>query len=263
MRFVPIVLYVSSVLPLAMALRANLRTTLVHALVWTIAAWLAWLPVLLPGSGWDSDEVRYVALCLTCCAGIAVLGARRPVAGAWNAVLASLLAVLLLPLAENAIHRTALLDPLRLAFLAGTLTVGMLNYLPTRMGPAALAAALAGSLELAALAGWIGRHPDFEPAGILVPLAAWVGMIGMFAGRRAADPVNAMWFSFRDRYGLFWGQRTREQFNLAARHAKWPLRLTWQGVRRERGTDGLASPDRAVMLELLQSILKRFARPSD
>jgi hypothetical protein len=258
MRFMTITLYLSSAFPLSLAWWVNRRATLAHALTWTAAAWLAWLPVALPGQHWASPETRYFALCLTGCAGIAVMGARRPVVGAWNAVLSCLLAVLLLPLAEAAIHQTPLLDPLRVVFLGGTLAVGVLNYLPTRLGPAVLAAGLAAALEMAALANWFERFPDLEPVGILVPLAAWVGFLAMLRDRRTTDPVNREWFSFRDRYGLFWGQRTREQFNQAAAHAGWPVRLTWQGIRRARGSNDLVSADRSVLLATLQSILKRF-----
>src|SRR5438552_12944159 len=119
--------------PLARAWRANQGTTLRHALVWAYAGWVAWgagflLSELRPGGA--VTPIRYVALCLTGCAAVAVLGARRPGVTAWNFVVLAQLAVLLLPLAEGLgnLH----LDSLWLIFLGGTLAIGILNYLPTR-----------------------------------------------------------------------------------------------------------------------------------
>src|SRR5262245_4098557 len=92
--------------PLWQAWRANRRTTLLHAVNWTIASWAAWglalalVSVQRPVAGLVA---RYCALCLTGCAGVAVLGARRPGVGAWNFVVVGLLGVQLLPLAEGAV----------------------------------------------------------------------------------------------------------------------------------------------------------------
>src|SRR5438105_232827 len=127
--------------PLWRAWRANRRTSLVHAVNWTIISWAAW------GLAWATDFLyppalavvaRYGALCLTGCAGVAVLGARRPGVGAWNFVVVGLLAVMLLPLAEATVAGGSLhLAGPRIVFVAGTLAVIVLNYLPTRLGPAA------------------------------------------------------------------------------------------------------------------------------
>ena len=89
--------------PLGRAWLANRRSSLAHALAWAALAWLAWLGVAL-AEAWGLGvpvAARYVALCLTGCAGVAVLGARRPGVVAWNFVVLGLLVVLLLPLAEG------------------------------------------------------------------------------------------------------------------------------------------------------------------
>ena len=62
-------------------------------------------------AAWPGSRVAalgYTALSLTGCAGVAVLGARRPGVGPWNFVLLGLLAVMLLPLAEGLLSRGAL-----------------------------------------------------------------------------------------------------------------------------------------------------------
>ena len=64
---------------------ANRRTTLRHALCWTVAAWAAWAATVAADAAAvpaNPDSLRYVALSLTGCAGVAVLGARRPGVGA-------------------------------------------------------------------------------------------------------------------------------------------------------------------------------------
>src|ERR1700756_5554100 len=92
------VLLLSGFYPLYRAWRGAAGTTLRHSVVWAFLAWGGWCAAaLLDGS----PALGYLALCLTACAGVAVLGARRPGVGAWDFVVLGLLAVLLLPLAES------------------------------------------------------------------------------------------------------------------------------------------------------------------
>src|SRR4051794_13551094 len=100
--------------PLGRAWWANRTTALAHALGWAIAAWCAWLAAVTV----ETAPSQYLALVLTACAGIAVLGARRPGVGAWNGVIAGLLAVLLLPLAQGAFTSSEPIDAIRKLFLA-------------------------------------------------------------------------------------------------------------------------------------------------
>ena len=136
--------------PLARAVLANRTTTLRPALAWAAAAQAAWVATAVDP---ESLALPYLALCLSGCAGVAVLGARRPGAGAWNFVVGGLLAVLLLPVASGL--GTPRLEPAHLIFSGATLTVVLLNYLPTRPGVAAPLAGAAFALEssLARLAG--------------------------------------------------------------------------------------------------------------
>src|SRR5690349_1713002 len=110
MRIALLLVFLMGVYPVWIAWQANRATSLAHAMYWMVAAWVAWggmmlchaLNVAMPGR----DVPRYLALALTGCAGVAVLGARRPGMAAWNFVVLGLLAVLLLPLAEELLIRT-------------------------------------------------------------------------------------------------------------------------------------------------------------
>src|SRR5947209_8046571 len=128
------ILLAAAAWPLWTAWQATAHTTLRPALAWASAGWAAWLLALAT----RSDLAAYVALGLSGCAGVAVLGARRPGVGAWNFVVAGLLAVVLLPLAEGALVGTPVqLGTFRNAFLAGLVGTTVVNYLPTRLGGAA------------------------------------------------------------------------------------------------------------------------------
>jgi hypothetical protein len=217
-------------------------------------AWLAW------GGAWLADGLaqrtvavaaRYGALCLTGCAGVAVLGARRPVLGAWHVVVVGLLAVLLLPLGEG--WGRLQLSPPRILFLSITLGVGFVNYVPTRLGPAAVLAAAGCAMELWSLVSPEGVSAAGLIAGrMALAVSPWVALV-FLAGRPAGTEFDQTWRGFRDRYGGLWGQRVREQFNRAAANAGWDARLAWGGLR-------FASDPRKheQALETLRALLKRF-----
>jgi hypothetical protein len=210
---------------------AELRgSTLRHAVGWAAAAWLAWCLTPLAPEG----LLPYLALCLTACAGVAVLGARRPGVGAWHFVVAGLLVVLLRPLLEGVGELR--LNAGHVATLAVALAVGLGNYLPTRQGPAAL---VMGGVCAAHLMG----HPP-HPAWPLA--AAWLAWL---LSRRRGRGLSEEWRAFRDRYGFAWAARQREQFNAAAANAGLAARIGWSA-------EGDDADGRAVAL--LRSTLKRF-----
>src|SRR6516225_7885921 len=99
-----LLVYVTGAYPLVSGWRCLRQTSLSHAYAWTCVAWLVWAAVLALAPNAVSPVVsagRYLGLCLIGCAGVAVLGARRPGVGAWNFVVLGLLAVLLLAWAEE------------------------------------------------------------------------------------------------------------------------------------------------------------------
>jgi hypothetical protein len=263
MRYVLVALILIGLLPLMLAVRANRETSLLHALIWAIIAWLGWgLAFFLSDSEQAALEpARFLALALTGCAGVAVLGARRPYVMAWNLVIAALLPVMVSPLVETLFIGTRSMDALRIFFLAATIAVGMLNYLPTRAGPAALVLLIAGSGQLAFIYAplWLGAERvlifDF-----MLGAAPWVAWLCYRQRNRVDLEFNRLWRSFRDRWGLVWGQRVREQFNNAVENAGLPVRLSWQGLVIDEGAS-LSTSDEVKILTTLRAVLQRFLEP--
>jgi hypothetical protein len=262
MTIVVAVLWLAGLYPLACAWRANRATSLLHAVGWATVAWLAWGWALLSA---DADHVgvepgRYVALCVTGGVGVAVLGARRPHVFAWNFVVLGLLAVMQLPLVESLVIGTDPRDTLRIFFLAATLAVGICNYLPTRSAPAIVLLAAVSAREVISLFApdtWALRQELvlFHLLLLMTPWAAWV----CWRARSDRSEFDRMWLDFRDRMGLLWAQRVREQFNHAADHAGWTVRLAWRGLHRTAPNVAIPPAEQDAMLETLRAALKRFA----
>jgi hypothetical protein len=256
MRFVFAGLIAAGVVPLLLAWRSRRATSLAHALVWAIVAWLSWGLAFLLGDTEIAglDPGRYCALCLTGCAGVAVLGARRPHVLAWNFVVLGLFAVMVLPLLETLFIGTHPVDPLRIFFMAATIAVGILNYLPTRLAPAALllAIACAGEIVLLFAPAWLPGEAEAMIVAGLLTAVPWIAWSCLRKCRAELSATDRLWLDFRDAWGLLWSQRVREQFNRAADNAGWPVTLTWSGLR------GAEKMDAERLLETLRAILQRF-----
>jgi hypothetical protein len=219
---------------------------------------------LLPGPPGGLELARLVALALTAGAAVAVFGARRPGVAAWNFVVLGLLAVMLLPLAEHLLAGGPSLDPVRSVFLGGTLALGLLNYLPTRLAPAAVVVGLGCAWELAVLVGGEAVVPGLPadgPGWLGVALAPWLAQAAWAARRPAGSELDHLWLDFRDRFGLVWGQRLREQFDRAAVNARLPVRLSWRGLRPLAGGALPVEATRGPALATLRALVKRFLSP--
>ncbi|MFO0927238.1 MAG: hypothetical protein U0736_09390 [Gemmataceae bacterium] len=229
--------------PLVRLCRSCRESTLRHPAGWAVAAWLGGV---LAAAFDPAPTLLYLALCLTACAGVAVLGARRPGAAAWHLVVAGLLATLLLPVWQGLGELR--LQPEHLVFLAVTLVVGIGNYLPTRQAPAAILLLAFCGAELMRLADLL--PPDRLP---LWPVLAAVPWLALALARPPQASLDGIWRTFRDSYGFLWAQRCRDQFNRAAENAGLPARLGWSGLDRP-----LDPADAARAMALLEAVLQRF-----
>jgi hypothetical protein len=232
--------------PLCRAWRGSRGSTLRHAVAWALLAWAAWCLTALLG---NLRGLGYLSASLTACAGVAVLGARRPGAGAWHFVVAGLLLALSRPFLEG--FGGLRLEGGHRVFLATALAAGLGNYLPTRQAPAVLLLGAGCMLHLGGAAEFLWAAP--------VALAPWAALLSARTGgpAEASDPA---WRRFRDRFGFVWAQRLRDQFNRAAENAGWDVALGWTGLHPTgRGTHPADDQVRAM----LQALLKRFRTGPD
>jgi hypothetical protein len=265
----PLLVFFTGSFPIVQAARANRHTTLFHAIIWTIGAWLGWISSAclndsppLP----NNTFFPYLALALTGCASMAVLGAWRPGVGAWNFVILGLLTVMGFLWFEGRLAEDDwVLRRVRTVFLASTVAIGVLNYLPTRLAPAAILLAIGCSQEILSLSGseWlIPRTEAFRLMGrVIVGLVPWIAYLQMRWQPRARSDFDEVWLRFRNSYGMFWSQRLREQFNLSAKNSDWPVILRWQGLRVSPGAPPLSPSDRQAMFDNLRALMKRFEGP--
>ncbi len=260
-------MFLTGIFPFWEAWKANRTTTLRPAVSWAFAGWLVWGWIIWTEiiQGPASVELRYLAMSLTGCAGVAVLGARRPGVVAWNFVVGGLLVVMLFLLVESRLAGDDLtLNRLKIIGLASSVAVGILNYLPTRQGPAANLLALSSVFEITMLAGsdsLAAKLGAAEPVSrLMLAMVPWAAYAGILWRALPPSEFDHHWLTFRDRFGLVWGQRLREQFNESAKHAGWPVILRWQGLRL---VQGVPFPDLAAQQEMLtnlQALMKRFTR---
>jgi hypothetical protein len=90
---------------------------------------------------------------------------------------------------------------------------------------------------------------------LLVPWLAWAFWR---TARAETSAINRLWRGFRDRYGLFWGQRVREQYNRGAANAGLPGFLYWHGWQLRKEEPPPTAAQAQAMEALFQALLKRF-----
>jgi hypothetical protein len=212
---------------------------------------------------------------------MAVLGAKRPQDRGWQWVVFSLWIVLLVPALQAVAARSSGSVELFAAWqflLAALISMGLLNYLPTRY---ALAAMLLAAGQLVLLRPYllaVADEQSWRTCGVALLGAATAAT--WFTARRAGVPslvvqessamqrVNERWFHFRDRWGAFWGLRILQRVNQTAELGAWPVRLEWgrgfvpaAGPTQEGVVAGAVGDHTLVhMHQTLDSLLRRFDR---
>jgi hypothetical protein len=266
----PFLVFLTGAIPIVQAARANRQTTLFHAIIWTIGAWLGWIAAacLNAPQGQPNDTFfPYLALALTGCSSMAVLGARRPGVAAWNFVILGLLIVMVFLLMEGRLAEDDwILRRVRTVFLASTIAIGFLNYVPTRLAPAAILLALGCALEILSISGSESQTANGDSSRaigrLLVGLAPWAAYAQLRWHPKPRSEFDEIWLRFRNSYGMFWAQRLREQFNLSAKNSDWPVVLRWQGLRILHGASPHGPADRQAMYDNLRALMKRFDVPA-
>lgn len=252
--------------------RAIWQTTLKSAWGWSLAALVAWGAVELAAAVWPASgngkwaAIRFMAITLSLCPVIALMGAKRPQETAWNFVVLALWGVLVMPALETQLLRPGqnlTLGVFRGGFLAVPLVLVSLNYGGTRYRFAAALTALSQLLALSIY--WLPAAPRSEDIrGLLglLSLATALAIALYSAARRPSDRLaDQLWTDFRDTLGAFWALRVAERLNATALQHDWPVELTWSGMRSrdQHEVNAFREPNMpAPAANTLRGLLRRF-----
>ena len=267
-------------------------STAVPAALWSATASAVFAITTLQQATEDPDIAtlgihRVVVAAFSVCPVMSLLGAKRPQHGVWQFIVATLAAVLALPVAAAVLIRPGSLPDLHILgrfFLPVLVIAGWMNFVGTRRAVAATLVAighfgliwpllpgiqLADALpqatrDLAAVScmtsgGLLALYQTlFTRSRRLSVLADGVQLSSENA--EFVRHVNACFFAFRETLGAAWTLRLAERFDLMATQRGWPVRLTFHGVRLQKESQGSNwQPDAARVMEAL---LRRFVSSS-
>jgi hypothetical protein len=249
-------------------------TTLVGPWLWSLAALaslgLAELLFQLgpPGATLWSSSARFISGALSLCPMVAVLGAKRPQDRAWHFVVLALWGVISLPSLWSLLlarDTTFQLADLRGLVLWVTIALPVVNYLPTKHCWSAILVLLGQVILFAPHLPLIGRALLAADSGLLslgcFCAAAWIEWQLPSRAPATEPSIDALWRSFRDDFGLFWGLRVQERVNAAATQYGWPFYLAWSGFRRADNQQPLAditAEHQQALTRTLRGLLRRF-----
>ena len=208
-------------------------------------------------------SARLVAVALSVCPAMSLLGAKRPQHGVWQVIVASLAVVIAMPAASAAVVRPGSLPDVHLlarGFLLVLAVAGWVNFLGTGRVTAATLLTL-GLLLLSR-----PFLPGVDTAGSLA--ASWADVLG--AAAAAVGAVAAMlptkpgvdasittpFVALRDTIGSAWSLRIAERFNATAESRGWPCRLSLAGL--SAGGDPDDDGWRLQADRVFESLMRRF-----
>jgi hypothetical protein len=261
----PLVSFGAAVLILVAAAGGGLAargTTAVPAAAWAAAAAIVFGIEMgcraagLLGDPSAAAALRLVAVALSLCPTMALLGAKRPQHGVWQFIVASLAFVLAMPAVSATLVRPGTMPdvhPLQRWFMTLLVVVGWMNFAATRHGLAAALVAVGQVLLLrpflpfaAGAAGPItdGAGAILAAAGAVlavvqsaawpaVPRSASAGWSGSGLVPAAVDPVAVIggpFVALRETLGAAWTLRIADRFNAVAETRGWPCRLRFTGL---------------------------------
>ncbi len=244
-------------------------STAVPAAAWAVAAaaccagieaWAARGGLAEPSA---AASARLVAVALSVCPAMSLLGAKRPQHGVWQVIVASLAVVIAMPAASAAVVRPGSFPDVHVlarGFLLVLVVAGWVNFL----GTTKLAAATLLTLGLLLLARPF--LPGVDTAGAMT--ASWADIVGAGAAATgavaamlpsrpaAAEAISTPFIALRDTIGSAWTLRIAERFNAIAESRGWPCRLSLSGL--EAGGDPEDDAWRPQAGRVFESLMRRF-----
>lgn len=239
-------------------------STLVGPWAWIVAACgLLILREIAAVMTWDPSWQRlihFTAVGAAVCPVVALFGAKRPQAWAWQFIVLSLVGILILPAIE--VHLRGTLEPdiqgLRAAFMWLLPLCGLANYVATRFAIVATIATVGQCLLV-----WTVTHhlTDQHVDRWLFLAALWSCLAACLLGwlvaavprssvRNQETPLQRQWFSFRNAYGAVWALRVAQRVNRMAQERGLRGALDWWTA------EGEAAFEREVI-----SLLRSFLSP--
>jgi hypothetical protein len=218
------------------------------------------------GASW-LPPLRLAVVALSFCPIVSLIGAKRPQHAAWNFIVLSLWAIVVLPAAETFfLQRGQRLEmgDARGWFLWILIALGPINFLPTRFWNAAVLLAFGQTVALSPHLPLLRRSIVDRPETIGLALVAGSLVLALVAFRRhrnAANRYDRQWLDFRDTFGLLWSLRVQERLNAVAKQHGWDLELSWAGFRSRASDAPLdeIDPDiQPLLRSTLRALLRRF-----
>jgi hypothetical protein len=142
----------------------------------------------------------------------------------------------------------------------------LLNYLPTRRGPAALLATAGQAMLLSPYLVNGAVSASWRSAGLFCILVAAISTTrrsrsGSGASSSASlKHLERRWFALRDGWGAFWGLRILQRINQSAELSRWPVRLNWSNGLVTGGNTEIDESTVAQVEQTFDSLLRRFER---
>ena len=270
---IPLVAGFAGIVLLIQSRRRLLGTTLVAPFMWALISLITVTLLQTVTAGWELRSPatwNYLAAATTLCPTMAVLGAKRPQDRGWQFIVASLWIVLALPAAQDLAFAPGggfELHPAWAWFLALLITLGLLNYLPTRFAFSAVLISLAQIILLEAQLPRLGLNlSNYQLFAIPllttgIAVVCWQVRAGV---NRGGWP--GVWLDFRNAFGSVWALRVAERMNQAARTHRWPARFRWQRIEPiDDASEGESvTSDHPLNDEMelsFRTLLRRFVSP--
>ena len=247
-------------------------TTLVAPCGWALlttlglAGNLGWVAGCEPSeAALQLSALQFAMATLSLCPLMGVLGAKRPQDRGWQWVVLSLWIIVSGPAVQAVLLPRGIRVEVFLVwklFLVGLISLGLLNYLPTRNAlPSVLVALGQVILFDPYLADWKFLPNEWAlTVGIacFTSGAVWA-YIACGSKQSASDVLESLshqWLSFRDSFGAFWAIRILGRINQTLELQASPIRLTWSGFVKNEG-----DPSEAQLVDLkkqMETLLRRF-----